>query len=192
MPMPPPPSRKKKHGPPSYPLSKEETSPPPRFFHQEGGTDWCRKRDGRGETPPPQFRWEKPPRGLFRLNWGVFWGGYFHLFWEGLITTSGGVAGGGRVLHFQGVFFFLFGGVLSPCSLFGGIFPPFCHFILKAPRLYRECYRTEATPFHPPLSQDLLSVCFMVQFRVGVVVSPRTLGWGVVTQQGGGVWPICL
>ena len=145
-----------------------------------------------GEKKPPSLG-ENPPRGVFfstegggfHLNWGGFaggggglgglfppvLGGVYHHFW--------GVCQGGFFLHFQGGF----------VSLFGGVFSPFCQFMLKTPWLYRECYHTEATPFHPRLSQDLLSVCFMVQFRVAVVVSP--LGWaaGLSLQGEGGYGP---
>ena len=129
-----------------------------------------------GETPPGGFSIE----GGGHLNWGGVWGagvgGGFPPVLGGGIITFGGVLWGEFSLHFRGGFS-LYGGFFSPCS--GGVSPlgfcfsRFCQFIQKKPVFTGYC--TEATSLHPPLAQHVLHVCFMVQSRVVVVVSPLTL-----------------
>ena len=102
-------------------------------------------------------RWVFSPHwGFFHLNWGAFWGFFSRPFLWGFMISSGGDC--------LGVFSPPRWGGVSPLSGGGvlpvwGFFPPFCQVILKNPQVYRECYCTEAVPLHPPVSQDVLSVC---------------------------------
>ena len=133
-----------------------------------------------GEKPPPSLGEPSPPGvffstegGLFHLNWGVL---------GGFITPSGGVAGGGGSALSGGFFLPVWGGFVC---LFGGFFSPFCQFILKAPWLYRKCYRTGATPSTHP-SRKICSLCVLCYNSGWVWLYPPVLWAGGLSPYRGG------